>query len=245
MSRWYTQISWEEVPHLDDKAKADLLRTIPEYQRDARSTGVPSLGAGLIYQISENDVRVKDFPIPDHWKRCWALDSGWNWTAAIWGAYDPDAHITYLYSCYKRGQAEPSVHADAIRSRGAWIPGVGDAADINKLDGRQLISIYKDTHKLNIELPIKAVEAGIYKVWTQLTAGGLKVFASLSPWFEEYRFYARDEKGKIIKKNDHLMDATRYLIMSGLDRAITKPFQQEDKPRFISPEEIAVGWMSS
>ena len=41
--------------------------------------------------------------------------------------------------------------------------------------------------------------------------------ASLTNWFREFRKYHRDDKGsgKIVKRDDHLMDATRYLIVSG------------------------------
>jgi hypothetical protein len=38
-----------------------------------------------------------------------------------------------------------------------------------------------------------------------------------------YRIYRRDEKGAIVKENDHLMDCCRYLVMNGLDRAIVQP----------------------
>jgi Terminase RNaseH-like domain len=49
--------------------------------------------------------------------------------------------------------------------------------------------------------------------------------ASLTNWFREFRKYHRDDKGsgKIVKRDDHLMDATRYLIISGSSRIRTKP----------------------
>jgi len=37
----------------------------------------------------------------------------------------------------------------------------------------------------------------------------------------EIRLYRRDEKGKIVKENDHLMDGFRYAIM-GRDIATTE-----------------------
>ena len=49
-----------------------------------------------------------------------------------------------------------------------------------------------------------AVESGIYDVWTLLSAGKLKVFASCADWISEYRMYRRDDKGRVVKKNDHL-----------------------------------------
>ena len=36
-----------------------------------------------------------------------------------------------------------------------------------------------------------------------------------------------DEKGHVVKEKDHLMDATRYLAVSGLGRATTDPRQHE------------------
>jgi hypothetical protein len=46
----------------------------------------------------------------------------------------------------------------------------------------------------------------------------------------EIRLYRRDEKGKIVKDRDHLMDCTRYLIMSGMERAMTEPVDHYSAP---------------
>jgi hypothetical protein len=248
MSKWYAQVSWDEVAHLSAKDKSDLFATLPPYQREARSKGIPSLGSGLIYPIKESDIVIADFPIPDHYKRAWALDVGWNSTAVVWVAQDPDTKVAYLYSCYKRGQAEPETHVKAIKARGEWIPGVGDVAGVNQTDGRQMMSIYRDDHGLNLTLPNKTVEAGIYKVWTLFMNGSLKVFASLIPWFDEFRFYARDDKGRVVKKDDHLMDCTRYLIMSGLERAKPKPVEKPTEElshldRFVTADSLSSGLM--
>lgn len=222
MSRFIVTATWDDAPHLTQDMRESLWASIPPYQRDARSKGIPQLGSGAIYQVSEEDVKVPDFEVPTHWPRSFGMDTGWDWTAAVWSAWDRDTDTVYIYSVYKRGQAEPPVHAEAIKARGDWIRGVGDAAAINLYDGRQFIDIYRGLG-LDLELPDKAVEAGIQRVWERLSAGKLKVFASCGAWFEEYRLYRRDEKGKVVKQNDHLMDATRYAVVSGLDRARVKP----------------------
>ena len=69
---------------------------------------------------------------------------------------------------------------------------------------------------LLLDLSDNAVEAGIFAVWRRMVSGRLKVFKSLGPWFEEFRLYRRDENGKIVKDNDHLMDCMKYLILSGM-----------------------------
>lgn len=224
-SKFLVQVGWEEVPHLTDAAKAELLSSIPPFQRDARTRGIPQLGAGAIYTVAVPDITIPDLKeIPKHWKRCYGLDVGWNWTAAVWAAYDQSNDTVYLYNGYKRGQAEPVLHAAAIKARGLWIPGVIDPAAQGRLqdDGRKIITMYRE-NGLNIESAEHAVEAGIFEVWNRLTTGRLKVFGSMAEWFAEYSLYRRNEKGVIVKENDHLMDATRYLLMSGLSRAITEP----------------------
>jgi hypothetical protein len=204
-----------------------LLASIPPYQREARSKGVPQLGAGAIYPIDEADIIVPDFELPDYWPRAYGLDVGWKKTAAIWGARDNESGVVYLYSEHYAGNAQPSLHAEAIKARGEWIPGVIDPAaqGRSQVDGEQLIQIYR-AQGLMLSPAVNAVEAGLYAVWQMMSTGKLKVFASLGNYRQEFRLYARDKDGKVIKVNDHAMDAKRYLVMSGLSRMQTKPVTQ-------------------
>jgi len=218
--RHVTTCTWDDVPHLDETAKQELLASIPKYQREARSKGVPVLGAGAIYRVPEDSIKVEPFAIPKHFKRAYGMDVGWNRTAAIWGAIDPDANVLYLYSEHYEGEAHPSVHASSIRARGDWIPGVIDPASRGRTqdDGTQLMQLYRD-NGLDLEKANNTVESAIFEIEEALEQGRIKVFSTLHSFFAEYRSYIRDEKGKIVKKNDHLMDAFRYLWSSGRERA--------------------------
>lgn len=223
MSKALVTCSWDEVPHLSAQAKEDMLKTYPPHMREARSKGVPMLGSGAIYPVPEAAITTEDFPIPAHWRKCYGMDPGWNFTAAAWLAQDPDSRAIYLYSCLKQSKAEPSIHAASVKSRGDWIPGVIDPASAgsNQVDGRRLIDIYQGLG-LKLQFADNSVEAGLFKVWELLSSGQLKVFTSCLPWFQEYRNYCRDEKGRIVKKDDHIMDAMRYAVMSGLEIAKAK-----------------------
>jgi phage terminase large subunit-like protein len=244
-SKFVVSATWDDAPHLSEEVKTELWNSIPPFQRDARSKGVPQLGAGAIFPVPESDFVVDDFPIPVHWPRVFGMDVGWNRTAVAFGAYDRDSDTIYLVSEHYRGQAEPSIHAEAIKSRGAWIPGVIDPASRGRAqnDGRQLLQDYIDLG-LNLEVAFNGVESGIYEVWQRLSTGRLKVFKSMSNWLYEFRLYRRDEKGHIVKQNDHLMDATRYLIMSGIERAKTKPSDEPVK-EFVEYQygQSSGGWM--
>lgn len=228
-SKYTVFAGWDDVPHLSEQAKRELLESTPPYLRDARSKGIPSLGSGAIYPVAESEITCQPFKIPDWWPRAYGLDVGWNRTAAVWGALDRESDTIYLYAEHYRGQAEPSIHADAIRARGAWIPGVVDPASRGRSqnDGNQLLQNYNELGLL-LALADNSRESGIYKVWQRLSSGRLKVFSTLQSWLSEYRIYRRDENGKIVKEHDHIMDATRYLIVSGIGRAITEPDDYDD-----------------
>jgi len=239
--KFYVQATWDDVPHLTEQAKAALYASIPVYQREARSKGVPTLGIGAIYPIAESDITVPRFELPKHWPRWYGMDVGWNRTAAIWFALDRDTNRMYLYHEHYRGQAEPVVHAAAIKAPGAWIPGVIDPSCIgsNQVDGRNLLDLYQK-EGLDLQTAENAVESGIFEVWQALSSGQLKVFSDLANWLSEFRKYHRDEKGRVVKSDDHLMDATRYGVVSGRARCKTEPVKKTNQPRSGSSP---TGWM--
>ncbi|HVW77452.1 MAG TPA: terminase family protein [Alloacidobacterium sp.] len=232
--RYVVQIEWDEVPHLSEQAKAELLASIPEYQREARSKGIPVLGAGAIYPVDEKDVLIDPFELPKHYPRAYGLDVGWNRTAAIWMAVDRDTGTHYLYHEHYRGKAEPEVHVAAIKSVGPWIPGVIDPASRGRsqIDGRSLITEYRRQGLILAEAD-NAVEAGLYKVWSMLTTGKLKAFKGLQNWLSEFRLYQRNDSGDVVKSNDHLMDAMRYVVMSGASVMTQEPAYLAEKSREI------------
>ena len=229
MSRICIQATWDDVPHLTDAQKEELWHSIPPHERDARSKGIPVLGVGKVYPIAEDDVLCDPFEMPVWWPRAYGMDVGWNKTAAIWGAWDRDSDTVYLYSEYYAGQVPPAVHASAIATRGDWIHGAIDpaSAGANQKDGTRLIDEY---HQLNLNLMYadNTVEAGLFACYQRLSTGRLKVFNTLRNWLAEYRIYRRDDKGKVVKENDHLMDAMRYLMMTGMAAGTTPPEAEDE-----------------
>ena len=223
------QIEWDDAPHLSAAQRAQLIESIPLHLRDARTKGIPALGSGQIYPVAENAVVVDAFALPDFWPRAYGMDVGWNRTAAVWGAWDRESDTIYLYSEHYQGQQPPSVHADAIRARGDWIPGAIDpaSAGANQKDGTTLIEEYRQLG-LRLSPADNAIEAGLLACYQRLASGRLKIFASLRALIAELRIYRRDENGKIVKENDHLMDALRYLIMTGIRVARTEPVLDDE-----------------
>ena len=172
------------------------------------------------------------------------MDVGWNWTTAIWGAFDRETSTLYIYHEHYRSHAEPPVHAAGIRAAGEWIPGRIDpgANGRSQVDGKQLLQLYLDLG-LKLDMAPNGVEAGIYEVWTRLTAGKIRIFSSLKHTFTEYRMYRRDAKGRIVKKNDHLMDALRYLVASGHEFMEASKVRFETNPYAMRSTGGSDGWM--
>jgi phage terminase large subunit-like protein len=228
---------WDDVPHMTEEEKKRLLSSTPPYQRDARSKGIPQLGAGAIYPVEESLFVIDPVPIQPHWRIAYGMDVGWNCTAAVWGAHDKDTDTVYLFREYAAGEQHPSVHAAALRGKegSPKIPGVIDPASRGRSqrDGLQLIQDYCDLG-LDLTPANNAVEAGLFETLTRMTTNRFKVFNTLVGWLKEFRVYQRDEKGRVIKKNDHRMDATRYLINSGLE--VAKPaVPPKPKPDPLAP----------
>lgn len=218
MAKFVVNLTWEDAPHLSEKQKKEYLNSYSPHERDARSKGRPQLGAGAIYPVVEEEVTCESFEIPDKWPRAAGMDVGWKKTACIWGAYDAKSDIIYCYSEYYKGYAEPSLHSNAIGARGKWMPIAMDChADRHSEAGAiALLNTYAN-FGLNV---CKAnngpgtLEPSILEVFQRLSSGRLKIMRHLLNTLSEFRVYRRDVNGKIVKQDDHLMDALRYLCMS-------------------------------
>lgn len=215
-------VGWDSAPHLSDKVKEDLLASFPPHQRDMRTKGIPMLGHGRIYDSSEEMITCDPFPIPDHWFVINGMDFGWDHPQAhMQLAWDRDEDKFYVTRAYKAAQTSPG---EAWFSVKAWAKNVPtawphDGLQTEKGSGLQQKSYYEDAgfnmlfDKATWDDGGNSVEAGIFELYDLMRQGRFKVFRGLRDWFEEYNFYHRDEKGRIAKTRDDLLDATRYAYM--------------------------------
>lgn len=240
-SKYLVTAGWDDVPHLTEATKRDLLTATPPFLRDARSKGTPSLGAGAIYPVEESRIKCDPFPIPPFWRRGYGMDVGWNRTAVMWLAEDPADKVLYGYAEHYMGQALPSIHTSSIKLRGDWIKGAIDPASRGRSqsDGEQLLGSYRALG-LHLKEADNGVESGLYEVWSRLEFGRLRIFSTLQNWFSEYRLYRRDTKGHVVKTNDHIMDACRYGVVE-FDRIASVQLSVRDRAQGTghAPERTA------
>lgn len=232
-SKMVVRCEWTDVPHVTYTAMNEQLQGMPESLRDAKSKGIPALGSGAVYPVNPETVFVEPFPIPKHWKRCFAMDFGWeDPTAVLWCAINPDDGVKFVYSEHYQSKAVTVIHADAIKQRnvqaGFKIPGVCDPSGGGRTssDGKLVKDIYRNEHDLQMADSKNSLAPGIQQVLDNLATGKLFIFNTCPNTKAEYKKY-RYEKGAL-KGADHLMDCLRYLILSGVDTA--KSIDQFNRP---------------
>lgn len=240
------KMGWRHVPHLTVEEIEKMSKKYLPSQLRARSEGEPSMGLGAVYPVEDVEALMVDpFQIPATWPRWYGMDVGK--TAVIWFAWDRDADVMYLWDEYYSEQYNPALHALAIKARGEWIPGVVDPSSLqsSQHDGEKLVNTYR-TLGLKLATADNAVEAGIQEVWMRLSTGRLKIFKPLGRWKEEFGRYHRRNvetvfgiQSKIVKKFDHLQDATRYGVCSGpaigkCNPTLDKVRKPNYKPKFAS-----------
>jgi len=210
------QAGWEHAGHITPQMIEEFKSQCPPHLLDARMNGNPTMGSGNVYPISRSVIEVDPFQIPRHWKRVCGLDVGFKVTAAEFLAIDPDNDVVYLVDEYRGENQNPASNAAGIRHRtGSWMPVMIDPASNGRsqVDGTKLIVEYRK-EGLDVRPADNAVEAGIFNIWNRLQTGRLKIFKTCQHTLKEYEMYRRDVNGKIVKSNDHHMDALRYAVMS-------------------------------
>lgn len=232
---YFQNATWDDAPHLTDEVKKELLASIPEWQHEMRSRGLPMMGEGLIYDVAESEIAIDPIDIPSHWRRVCAIDVGIaHDTAAVWSAYDATSDTIYIYDCYHNKAGIPALHATAINARGNWIPVIlpHDADNTERGSGKTVAQYYREAG-VNVMMetfynPVdwdgkkhNFVEPGIIEMTQRMKTGRLKVFKTCGRFFEEMRRYHRKD-GRIVKTFDDTMDAARYSVLSVKHRGISE-----------------------
>ena len=224
---WYKHASMDDAPHYTKDKIEKALASIPAHERDMRRKGLPMFGQGLVFVIADESISVKPFEIPDHFHRLCAIDFGRDHPfAAVWSAWDRDTDTFYVYDVYREAQVLPPIHARAINARGSWIPVAWphDGLNEEKGSGTALTKLYLENgvnlcfNKFtNPPSDGQKEGEGGNKIWPGLVAmneamvsGRFKVFSHLSDWFMEKAVYHVDADGKLVRKGEDIIAATRY-----------------------------------
>lgn len=221
MSRSITRMTIDDAEHYSPEQRAEIIASYPAHEREARIKGIPTLGSGRVFPVSEDLLAEDGFDIPAHWPVIGGIDFGWDHpTAAVKIAWDKDADVIHVVSGYRVREATPLQHAGALKPWGDDLPWSWphDGLQHDKGSGDQLAELYRKQglrmlhERATFEDGSSGVEAGIMEMLTRMETARLKVFRHLVDWFEEFRLYHR-KNGLIVKERDDILSATRYAIM--------------------------------
>lgn len=221
MSRNVTQMTIDDAEHYTPEQREAIVSSYPEHEREARVRGIPSMGSGRVFPVSEESITCEPFKIPAHWPQINGMDFGWDHPfAAINLAWDRDADVLYVCKEYAQRETTPVNHAAAIRPWGIWVPCAWphDGLQHDKGSGAPLKDQYA-AQGLNM-LPEKAtfidgsngVEAGVIEMLDRMQTGRWKVFSTCGGWLGEFRLYHRVD-GLIVKERDDRISGSRYAMM--------------------------------
>jgi phage terminase large subunit-like protein len=224
LSAYVVNVRWEDVPlaMFPQEMRDQMEATITAEQRDARINGLPSVGSGRVYPFADSQVVCNPFKVPANWKKLYALDIGYNCTAAVFLAIDPVTDTVYVYDEYYAERQLPVIHVESIKAKGGhWMQGVIDpsAMQTSKHDGLTSFKVYRDLG-LDVRLADNRVHAGILEVTNRMATSRLKIMSHCSNTIEEFRLYRYEtnkntgETQVAKKQEDHAMDALRYGIMA-------------------------------
>jgi hypothetical protein len=192
-----------------------------------------------VYPISAPTFAVDPFRIPPFWRRGVAVKLEGDETLALWGAFDSESDILYITTEHIGDRGEASVNAQAIASRGKWVPGTIDSDETSVLARQQLVANYM-AFGLRLMPADRSEEAGIADMLDRLSSGRLKVFSTCPQFFTAYRNYRRDETGEI--EPNGLMECARSLCRrSSIVRMISKPVD-DPIPAFSGVGDAVAGY---
>ena len=239
-------VTWDDAPHLNAKARAEALLSYPEHERETRTTGTPMLGTGVVFPVKDEMIAIEPFEIPRWWTRINGVDFGIDHPAAgAFCAHDKETDTFYVYDCYKMAGHTPIYHAAAMKKYGDRIPIAWpqDGLVRDKGSGEVLKNLYRQQGLYMLPDPAayknewgQHVEPGLIEMLQYMRLGKFKVFRTLSQWFEERRMYHRED-GAVVKKFDDIISATRYAFIS---RRLAK-VRDSVIPRKIGPKGPVLG----
>ena len=203
----------------------DARKKLPEWKFRMFYLGEFTKPEGLVYFAFSPDLLVRDFPTsPD--EVIAGLDWGLVNPTAIVLIYIKDG-IFYLVHEYQASHRSLRQHITAwlqeLKQRRLRPPEV----IYYDPSGRQLAVEFQNHYdlfeKAGYSMPVlragnNAVEAGVNAVNELFSARRLLVFSRCAEFLKQIECYTFDQKGKPVKRDDHLLDAMRYAVFTHRER---------------------------
>jgi phage terminase large subunit len=219
----------------------ESLKKLPDRMQRIHLYGSDEESTGLVFdEFRAHKHLIAPYKLPTEFERVFALDHGLtNPTAVLWGAIDYDGKIYIFDEHYEAGKLI-SYHSAQIKLRGNASTRFIDPSCFNKIASQNRIYSIAEEYADNgiqFQPANNEVLAGINRVNEYFKSDMLFIFKNCTNTIREIESYKWKElkpgsehnrPEEPVKRNDHAMDALRYLVMSR-PQATAKPPASEYK----------------
>ena len=76
--RYKVVMTIDDVEHYSDDEKKTIIASYPAHEAEARVKGIPALGSGRVFPVTEEKIAIENREFPPHWPRIGRMDFGWD-----------------------------------------------------------------------------------------------------------------------------------------------------------------------
>jgi PBSX family phage terminase large subunit len=196
--------------NLPDGYISDILDTLPEKQKQRFKEGLWVKAEGVIYARFDESMILDAGAMPEEFDRYAAgQDFGLNITNVKIGIKN---ETVYVLSDYGAFNMTTKSFNDELESRG-WFD-IDCPVYCDPAGGERIQEITNGVKANN------SVESGIDYIGAKMERGQFFISKNCTGVLSEIWDYCRDEAGRIVKVNDHYLDALRYAVFSDVQQGI-------------------------
>ena len=238
--------------YVADSVIDDLIDEWPDEVKETRIAGRFASFMGAVYKAFAKTTHViRPFAIPESWEKWRSIDFGFNNPfVCLWAALDHD-NCWYVYDEHYQRRATLGSHAERINTLSGDEHYQDTFADHDAQDRAELwdLDIFTVPAKKEVRSGIEAVQRAL-----KIRGNGkprLFIFDNCINTIREMGSYhypdgtdARDPQDEPAKKDDHCLDALRYIIFGvEHDAPLIINFETEEKQYRTSDDALTVGDM--
>ena len=226
----------EQALHIPKERHQEIIEQTAPSQRLARIQGLEMMGQGACFSTPVANIthNIQNNEMNPNWEVGWGIDFHHGGIAGIFvaafGFHDPMTDTLYISDVLRLVGGTPDTHLAAISSHPC-----ADAPALYPHDGGRVANLqtqetlaelyryHPDRRPYGLRMPSTHVTfagggyslpAGVLEMERRFQSGKLRIARWLLPLVrDEYEAYHYNERGDIVREDDHVLDAIRVLMM--------------------------------